>query len=167
MSYFHQYTAQHIIFPPFSTILSQHYAQTCLRTILRLVYLEGELSKQGGLREKIRKRGLKLTEEEGIGRKVQDRSYVAGIRVILLTPSTPIHPLRWCMKIHLCYKPGGKTTQRKRARDTKDGWKDRCISTGWWITKTKWYHWAGQIQQFTFGFSKANQHFHSLSLKSE
>jgi len=34
------------------------------------------------------------------------------------------------MKIHLCHKPGGKTTQRKREGDAKDGWKDKCTSAG-------------------------------------
>lgn len=33
-------------------------------------------------------------EGQGIGGKIQDRSSVTGILVILLTPSIPIHPLR-------------------------------------------------------------------------
>lgn len=66
--------------------------------------------------------GAELRQENwNFCRKVQDRSCMTGIRVILLSPSTPIHPLRWCMKIHLCYKPGAKTTWggRGREKDTK------------------------------------------------
>lgn len=109
-------------FQQFSTILNQHYAQTCLTTTLCLVHTGEELSRERGVGKRNRKRGAELTEEEGIGRKVENRSYVTGIRVILLTPSTQIHLLRWCMKIHLCYKPVGKTTQRKRERERYKGW---------------------------------------------
>lgn len=95
-----------------------HYVQICLTTtVFCRKYKRGTVqtrNNRGG-------RGVGLTEEEGIGRKVQDRSYVTGIRVILCTPSTPIHPLRWCMKIHLCYMPGGKATQRKEGERYK-GW---------------------------------------------
>lgn len=84
-------------------------------------------------------------KKKGICRKVEDRSYVTWIRVILLSPSTPIHPLRWCMKIHLCYKLGAKTTQRKSERDTKDGLKDRCIYAGRVWPKPD--HWESQISQ--------------------
>lgn len=72
--------------------------------------------------------------------KVQDRSAVTGIRVILLSPSTPIHPLRWCMKIHLCYKPGAKTTRGVKGRE-KDPKK-----------RTEW-----RINGFTLAVSSQNQ----------
>lgn len=74
-----------LLFPQLSVILSKQYTEHITTT-------GGELSKQGGVRENQKEGGL--TEEEGIGRKVQDRSYGTGIRVIFLTPSTPIHPLR-------------------------------------------------------------------------
>lgn len=79
---------------------------------------DGAGKRTGGRREV----GAELRQENwNFCRKVQDRSCMTGIRVILLSPSTPIHPLRWCMKIHLCYKPGAKTTWggRRGKKDTE------------------------------------------------
>lgn len=86
---------------------------------------EGEMPRQDGAGKRTRGRrevGAELRQENwNFCREVQDRSCMTGIRVILLSPSTPIHPLRWCMKIHLCYKPGAKTTWGGigREKDTK------------------------------------------------
>lgn len=122
--------------------LSQHNAQIYLATTQ---YRRGNCPNKMVLKKGSERGGLSWCKKKGICRKVQDRSYVTGIRVILLSPSTPIYPLRWCMKIHLCYKPGAKTTQRKRERDTKDGLKDRCIYTGCVWPKPD--HWESQISQ--------------------
>lgn len=90
---------------------------------------KGEMPRQDGAgkkkkndrKEERRERAELRQENWNFCRKVQDRSGMTGIRVILLSPSTPIHPLRWCMKIHLCYKPGAKTTWggKGREKDTK------------------------------------------------
>lgn len=68
--------------------------QSCALQKQSLVYRAVQLTKEEETRNKAQEKGWELTEEEGIGRKVQDRSCVAGICVILLTPSTPIHTLR-------------------------------------------------------------------------
>lgn len=64
-------------------------------TTLCLLHIDGGSSKQGGgeKKDQKKKKGGELTEE-GIRRKVQDRSYASGICIILLTPSTPIRTLR-------------------------------------------------------------------------
>lgn len=106
---------------------------------------EGEMPRQDGAekkndREEERRERAELRQENwNFSRKVQDRSGMTGIRVILLSPSTPIHPLRWCMKIHLCYKPGAKTTWggKGREKDTK---------------RTEW-----RINGFTLAVSSQNQ----------
>lgn len=98
--------------------------------LIRCIFLssfEGEVPRQDGAEKKDdskqerRERAELRQENWNFCRKVQDRSGMTGIRVILLSPSTPIHPLRWCMKIHLCYKPGAKTTWggEGREKDTK------------------------------------------------
>lgn len=115
--------------------------QSCALQKQSLVYRAVQLTKQEETRNKAQEKGWELTEEEGIGRKVQDRSCVAGICVILLTPSTPIHTLRWCMKIHLCYEPGGKMSPKKRWRDKQRV--ERKISAGSvWAKLVVQYQWA-------------------------